>query len=328
MASAPLISVVIPTYNRCQATQAAVESVLAQTWRPLQVIVVDDGSNDGSADELKAICDHLSSPGVEVTLIRQNNQGPSLARNAGLKCALGRWVAFLDSDDSWLPEKLERQMRVLEQFAECGGCFTDARYLNSAGMDESTFRLFGRHYGQPSGIDWDAPGLLARSFCGFFLSTLLVSTEIVRRIGGLDAEVGFAEDRDLYFRLALVTPLAYLDEPLVRTDRSPSPAGSTCRPWDKVEVRLQGHQRMYEKWLGLGTALPREIRRIVKRELQSTHCHWANFHLENRQYGRARHAVSRAIRYKISPKMSVKWALTWTAPALAARISGKSSSYL
>jgi glycosyltransferase involved in cell wall biosynthesis len=323
-----LVSAIIPTLNRPQRTMAAVESVLAQTWRPLELIVVDDGSTYEAAEQLEDALSHCSSAGVEIVFHRQANQGPSFARNSGLSLARGHYVAFLDSDDTWLPEKLERQMRVLNRFPECSGCFSDTRCVDDANRDESAFRLFGRRYSQPSGIDREASQLLAKSFCGFFLSALVVSTELVRAIGGLDPEIVFAEDRDLYFRLSLVTPLAYINELLVRGDRSATPAGSSYRPWDKVEVRLQGHERMYEKWLKLDPVPPPELCRAIRRGLQTTHSQWANWHLENRRYDRARQAVSRAIHYHVSPKMSVKWAITWAAPAIAARMSAKEHAHL
>jgi glycosyltransferase involved in cell wall biosynthesis len=328
MISKPLISVVIPTYNRGDATVAAIDSALAQTWRPLQIVVVDDGSTDGSSERIERHLSNLLMPGIEIVLAPQPNQGPSGARNTGIAHATGSYIAFLDSDDTWLPQKLERQWGVLIRFPECGACVTDARYLTNKGFDDSAYRLHGRSYSSAEGIEHNAQRLLAHAFPGFFLSTLLVSTDLVRRAGGFDPQIPFAEDRDLCFRLSLLTSFAYINEMLIDTDRSSTPAGSDCRPWDKIEVRLAGHQRMYEKWLTMAASMPSEIRRIVRRALQTTHCQWANWHLEHKRFAPARQAVSHAIQCGISPRMTAKWALTWTAPALAARVSGKSSPYL
>lgn len=106
----PLVSVVLPTYNRRTSILNALQSVFEQDYRPIEIIVVDDGSSDDTAEWLRA-----SSYPLPVTVIALPiNQGPAAARNAGLERASGAYVAFLDSDDSWLPEKLSRQVELLE----------------------------------------------------------------------------------------------------------------------------------------------------------------------------------------------------------------------
>jgi hypothetical protein len=235
----------------------------------------------------------------------------------------------LDSDDIWFPEKLEWQVRTLEQFRnDCYACFTDARCVDNSEMDTSAFVLFERHYVQTIGIDKDAMRSLAKRFCGFFISTLLARADIIRRMGGFNPDVPYAEDRDFYFRLSLVTPLAYIDKLLVRTDRSSSPPGSACRPWERVEVRLRGHQQMYENWLRLGDVLPTDVRKTILQDLRATHSDWANWHLENMRYAEARQEMLKAIRYDMAFRVMVKLALTTVAPGIARKISGPSSSYL
>jgi hypothetical protein len=328
MTDNPLVSVIIPTHNRGDLTIAAIRSVLDQSYRPLEMIVVDDGSSDGSKERVEAFIRNQSVSGVRIHFIAQETQGPSKARNTGISAANGQYIAFLDSDDLWLPEKLQEQVDTLKQFNSAAACFTDAFHACATGQDESTLELHGRHYPDLAGIDRDATSWLAKKFCGFFISTLLVSADLVRQLEGFDPEIPYAEDRDFYFRLSLITPLAYLNKQLVRMDRNPSPPGSTSRPWDQAEVRLRGHQRMYEKWLGMGNLLPAPIRQIVLERLRATHCDWVNLHLENRRYSNARREVSQAIKYCMTPKMCVKWGLVWAMPALAARLSGRPAPYL
>jgi len=323
----PLVSVVIPTYNRAQQTIAAIESVLAQTYPKLEIIVVDDGSTDDSGDAIQRFISQRANGGHPILFFRQPNQGPSIARNTGISKARGEYIAFLDSDDCWVPEKLEWQVQALEQLKnECGVCFTDARLVNNSGMDTSSFRAHGRHYEQTIGIDRDAVKLLAESFSGFWVSSLLVRTDMIRQIGGFSPDISFAEDRDLHFRLSLVTSVAYVNKQLIRTDRTPSPPGSACRPWDKVEVQFRQQQHMFEKWLRMDAVLPQDVRRTVERNLGALHSHWANWYLENGRYDEARQAVSRAVKLMITPGTTVKWALTWLAPALARRITPKTRS--
>ena len=102
------VSVVIPTYNRSALITRALDSVLAQTVKPHEILVVDDGSTDDTASLVRK---HYPA----VQLIRQKNTGVSAARNAGITAATGEWVALLDSDDAWLPRKLERQVHAVEQ---------------------------------------------------------------------------------------------------------------------------------------------------------------------------------------------------------------------
>jgi glycosyltransferase involved in cell wall biosynthesis len=322
MSYKPLVSVVIPTYNRAQQTIAAMESVLAQTYPSFEIIVVDDGSIDDSGEAIRRFISQRASDCHQILFFSQPNQGASVARNTGISKARGEYIAFLDSDDSWDPEKLECQMQALEQFKdECGVCFTDARLVNNAGMDLSSFQLHGKNYSQSIGIDRGALKSLAESFSGFWVSSLLVQADIVRRIGGFSQDISFVEDRDFHFRLALVTSVAYVNKQLIRTDRSPSPPGSAIRPWDKVGVQFKQQQHMLEKWLRMSDLLPADVRRTVKRSLGALHSHQANWHLENGRYDEARLAASRAVENKIALGTTIKWALTWLAPGLARKLT-------
>jgi len=324
MSGSPLVSVVIPTYNRAQQTIAAIESVLAQTYPNFEVIVVDDGSTDNSGEVIERFISQSTNGRHPVLFSSQPNQGASVARNTGIAKARGEYLAFLDSDDIWLPEKLEYQMRALEQFKdECGVCVTDARLVNKSGMDiTSSFRAHGKHYEETIGMDHDAVRSIARSFCGVWLSTLVARTDLVQQIGGFSPDISFVEDRDLHFRLSLVTSIAYVNKPLIRTDRTPSPPGSTCRPWDNPEVQLRQQQHMLEKWLRIA-ALPPDVHSIIRRALGALYSQQANWYLENARYPEARQAVSRAVRHKRTPGVAVKWALTWLAPALVRAIAPK-----
>ena len=318
------VSVVIPTYNRTQQTIAAIESVLAQTYTNFEIIVVDDGSTDDSGQKIQQYIRQRTDTRQQILFFGQPNQGASVARNTGISKARGKFIAFLDSDDSWDPEKLEYQIQALEQFKnECGVCFTDARLVNNSGMDISSFQAHRRNYKQVMGIDRDAVKSLAESFSGFWVSSLLVRSDTVRKIGGFSPDISFVEDRDLHFRLSLVTGVAYVNKQLIRADRTPSPAGSTIRPWDKIELQFRQQERMFKKWLGMDPSLPPELHRTVERTLGALYSHWANWYLENGRYDEAREAVSHAVMHKVALGTTVKWALTWLAPALARRVTPK-----
>jgi glycosyltransferase involved in cell wall biosynthesis len=323
----PLISVVIPTFNRTQQVQAALRSVLAQTYPEFEVIVVDDGSTDGTGRALQTLISQEGWNG-RVRYFFRPNQGQSSARNMGIEKARGELVAFLDSDDIWLPEKLEWQVRAIEQFKDkCCACITDARLIDNLGMDTLAFRESGKPYEETIGIDFDTVRNLVRCRDPFWISTLLVRTGLIRQLGWFDDQIGYAEDHDLLFRLSLATSFCYVNKPLASLDRSRSPEGSNCRPWDEVEVRLRGSQTMFEKWLKLDSKLPADVRKTVIQSLRNVYSAWANWHLEHERYEEARQAVRKAMEYEPTTKLAIKWTLTHVAPSFARRISPKMRVY-
>jgi glycosyltransferase involved in cell wall biosynthesis len=328
MSYRPFISVVIPTFNRARQVQAALKSVMAQTYREFEAIVVDDGSTDGTGEAIQKLISPQSNGAKQIRYFFQPNQGQSAARNKGTDEARGEWVAFLDSDDVWLPEKLEWQVRAIEQFkGKCCACITDARLVDNLGMDTTAFRESGKRYEETLGMYAEAAGSLVKSRDPFWVSTLLVRTDAVKQIGWFDPHLAYAEDHDFLFRLALVTPFCYVNRPLCFIDRSKSPPGSNCRPWDKVEVRLRGSQSMFEKWLKLGSKLPLDVRKTIVQSLRRIYSAWTNWYLEHERYEEARQAVSMAIKYELTTKLAVKWSLTHVAPSFARRISPKMRVY-
>ena len=119
-AEKPCVSVIVPTFNRAWILKEAIDSVLAQNYRDFELIVIDDGSTDHTRDILHPYRDRL-------TVIRQANAGVSAARNRGIRAASGRLIAFLDSDDLWLPGKLERQTAFFDATPEAMVCRLDTR---------------------------------------------------------------------------------------------------------------------------------------------------------------------------------------------------------
>jgi len=322
----PFVSVIIPTYNRAQLTTAAINSVLAQTYPQFEIILVDDGSTDGTYEALQRLTSQRSGNSEQIRYFHQQNQGQSVARNRGIAEARGEWIAFLDSDDIWFPEKLEWQVRAFQQLKnDCGACFTDARLVNNSDMDTTAFRLAGRQYEQTIGIVPDAVRPLAKSFGGSWVQTLLARADLIKQIEGFDPDIHFAEDYDFLFRLSLVTAYCYVNMPLALIDRTvvTNDPSVTCRLWDKLEFRLLNQQYMYEKWLSLGADLPRDVRKIIAHNLRSVHSAWTNWYLENGQYKKARQSVSKAAKYDLTPNLAVKWTLTQIAPAIARRITPK-----
>jgi len=209
---------------------------------------------------------------------------------------------------------------VLAKFPESGACFTDTLCINCEGETVRALQKFGGVYPAISGIVPDAHLRQARSFCGYFISALLLRAHVARSIELFDPAISFSEDRDYCFRLSLVTQFSCLNEVLTHSDRSPSPVGSILRPWDRADVRLAGMQRMYEKWLSLPDPLPPALSMIIRQQLRSVHSQWSNQHLMCRSYKQARHASMRALQYSFSAPAFLKWALICSLPGFAARL--------
>jgi glycosyltransferase involved in cell wall biosynthesis len=327
------ISVVVPTYNRSRIVLAGIESVLAQTHPAFEIIVVDDGSSDGTREMLQRFIDQRSGYGNAAPQIRyfyQSNQGQSAARNKGIAEARGEWIAFMDSDDPWHPEKLELQARAITQFKnECGACFTDATLINNLTLNTTALQTTNERFEQPFGILSDPALRLTKTFGTCWVQTFVIRTDLIRQIGGFDRDLHFAEDQDFLFRLALGTKFCYVNKPLVSIDRTDvhSDPNVAPRPWDKLEVRLQGAQYMNEKWLKLDAALPSNVRKSSRRRLRAIHSAWANLFLEKEEYGKACRAISMALAYGITPVLIAKWMLVWVTPKVARRYAPKSESF-
>lgn len=325
MSNHPFISVVIPSYNRAQTALGAVDSVLKQTYPDFEIVFVDDGSTDATAETLHSFL-RQSPSAPQVRYVHQTNQGQSAARNRGIAEARGDWTAFLDSDDHWLPQKLEWQVRAIATHSECGACFTDATLIHGNAQEQTAFQTSGRVFEGTIGIVSDGVRPLARCFGGPWTQTLLARTDILKTMGGFDPDLHFAEDHDFLFRLALLTPHCYVNIPLANIDRTKAP-GEGRRLWESLEFRLKAQEFMFAKWLSLQPALPEDIRAIVIQSLRGVHSYWANLCLETRRYKEARYHISEAAKREMTAGLVVKWILASSAPSLARMIVPRSRSY-
>jgi glycosyltransferase involved in cell wall biosynthesis len=316
----PRVSVVIPTYNRAHTVVACIESALAQSFTGLEVIVVDDGSSDDTGSVLK------QAFGDRIRYYFQTNQGASVARNRGVEEAQGEWIAFLDSDDLWENEKLEWQLKALEQFGpQCGGCYTDVRFFNHSEtrtmfqLVEHEFRHEGKMGAKPDVLErLVRPGGSGMVVC---LSSLVARADLVRKTGGFDLTLLYSQDSEFMFRLAMLTGLCYVNLPLVRFDRSPAEIRhvGVQSEWNKMEFWLRDSQLRLEGLLRLSESLPKGIRNVIRERLSGVHSGWANWHLENGDYGKAREAASKAAQLNLTLNVAAKWLLTWMSPQMALR---------
>ena len=193
------ISVIIPTYNRKNLLKRALHSVSNQTFVPQEIIVVDDGSSDGTKD-------WVLERFPDVRYIYQDNSGVSSARNSGIKEAIGSWIAFLDSDDEWMSNKLEQQKGLINSFQEAWLCHTNEIWIRN-GVRVNQMKKHQKYGGNVFENCLD--------ICRISPSSVLIKKEVFEMVGLFDESLKVCEDYDLWLRITSVFPVIFLDEPLI-----------------------------------------------------------------------------------------------------------------
>ncbi len=205
MDKCPLVSVVIPTYNRVNFLKEAISSVLGQNYSEIELIVVDDGSSDGSEEWCKSL--NEGSENERFRYVRIAHSGfPGLVRNVGIRMASGEYIAFLDSDDIWIEEKIEEQINLMESRVNCVISHTKERWVRNR-KEISQSRQRHRREGD---IFEDA---LLKCIIG--PSTVMVRKDIFNYAGFFNEHMEIAEDYELWLRVTALYRVCYIDRPLV-----------------------------------------------------------------------------------------------------------------
>ena len=211
------VAVVIPAYNAQRFIEQALESVRAQGAPPAEVIVVDDGSTDRTAALARATGAIVHS---------QLNQGPGAARNTAIRSTCQPWIAFLDADDVWEPQKLEAQWVAVQARPDVAAVFTDFIEFNAEGPLGEPFLSRKPHYwamkrvaAAPGVVVCDAESLRRQFLEGNFIapSTMLARRDLLLKVGLFDTTLSHLEDRDCWLRLLAISTMAVVERPLVRT---------------------------------------------------------------------------------------------------------------
>ncbi len=277
----PSISVIIPTYNRGYIITEAVESVLAQTYKDLEIIVVDDGSADNTREVLKPYRDRIR-------YFYQANKGVAAARNKGIEEAEGKFIAFLDSDDLWLPEKLELQKELFDNRPELGLVYT----------------RFWRIYAE-SGKKKLKPkdGYLKEGYiCPQVLFKYLVWAGSVMarkacfcKAGGFDPSLPLVQDRDMWIRIAREFRISFINQPLVinRIQKDSVWSGSS-----RIQRPLPQKIKMIKNAYKRFTSLEKILYFIPYRmKLSTEYSKGAKSNLRESRYEKSRELYKRAIVY-------------------------------
>jgi len=195
----PEVSVVIPTYNRGWIIKEAIDSVLAQDYRNFQLIVVDDGSTDNTMDI-------LDSYQEDIHVVPQKNRGVSAARNQGLEQASGSFIAFLDSDDIWLPQKLSSQVAFFNSNPDALICQTEEIWIrNGARVNPK------KRHKKPSGMFFES----SLNLCLISPSAVMMKRGLFDEVGLFDENLPACEDYDLWLRISCRYPVYLIDTPLI-----------------------------------------------------------------------------------------------------------------
>lgn len=237
------IDVVIPVFNGEAFIELAIRSVLQQTVSPKHVIVVDDGSTDGTS----RVMARLQAEDVRITFHRQPKTGVSAARNAGIKASTATFIAFLDADDIWLPEKLERQLDAFAQGgAETGFVHSSYFCINAQGE-----RLPDQKVVPPQQRgDIFMPLLLDGYVLSGSASSVLVRRTVLDKVGYFDERLFYGEDWDLWLRLAQVSKVDFTSEAVVGIRVHDGSAQRRARPGRALQF-FQQQLLVYSKWEAL-----------------------------------------------------------------------------
>ncbi len=228
-----MVSVVITTHNRLERLKRAVESVLSQTYENIELIVVDDASTDGTREWCGTQSDFRY-----IWIKKEESNGACRARNKGLASANGVYIAFLDDDDEWVPEKIEKQINAMNEDID----IVSARWLVQTKRGRWLLAMTGIE-------DWSMERLLMRCWCGA-TSVPLLRASAVREVGGFDEDVVKGQDHDLWIRMIRAgSHAAVVETPLVRYYYSED---STFTTTDRLKLstdrKVKVYAELYEKY--------------------------------------------------------------------------------
>lgn len=247
------ISVIIPAYNTAKFIEKAVGSVMVQELLPEEIIIVDDGSTDTTPEVIKRMVTAQGDKMPRIKYIRQANQGPAVARNTGIKNAAGDYIAFLDSDDTWLPARLKMQMKIFEDRPEVG-LVCSGRFRVDEPSQQRTLDCIGKTLSSDSYRDLWTKGNYVTT------SSVLARKKCFDTVGGFDEDprVLGSEDAEMWLRVAERFPIVYVNEPLV--EYLVRPAGmnrsNIQRAYESAIFAIQKHETEFrERFADAGSVI-------------------------------------------------------------------------
>jgi glycosyltransferase involved in cell wall biosynthesis len=274
------VSVVLAVYNATWCVGRALDSVLAQTRVPEEILVCDDGSTDGTPDWI------ANRYGERVTVLRLPHRNAAATRRVGLDQASGEWLAFMDADDTWLPAKLERQLEFIERHPEvrwlsCDGALVSADRVIRASWLADYFDPVRDRVGDLM------PPLMERCFP--LMSSMIVEREAYRQVGGIRAEIVYSHDYDLWLRLAARYPGGLMSERLIEYFTHPGQLSRNIEERGRDDLALM--RRVEHGELGHRA----DMQRIAAQRAAALEFDLAIFSLRNGRFDEARARLRRAM---------------------------------
>ncbi len=227
----PFISIIIPTFNRAERIQTAIESVLQQTYQNFELIIVDDGSTDNTGEIIK-------SYGNQLKCFFQTNQGVSAARNFGIKKSKANYICFLDSDDEWLTNKLEIQVTLIKSNPEVKICYTDEIWIRN-GIRVNPKKGHNKYSG------WIYQRCLP--LCIISPSSVMIDAEVFEKVGMFDTQMTVCEDYDLWLRISHYYPIIFIRKQLIIKNGGHEDQLSH-RFWGMDRFRVKAMEKMLQNY--------------------------------------------------------------------------------
>lgn len=283
MMDAPLVSVVIPTYNRAELLRQTLRSVWAQTFQATEIVVVDDGSTDNTASVVNEMAEQ-GSPILYLPGPHENRLGK--LRNRGVAATSGDWIAFLDSDDLWKPNRLEAQIKALQRMPDAGLAFCNVQRFSERGpVGPGPYLPMSADYnGYIVGDLLEEPVAVP--------SALMVKREAFERVGGF-ADRPINEDYELTLLVAARYPASYVPDPLVMMRKHVD-----SRSRERNELALLEYIRIVEDFLAAHPGLPMSISKRGRRGLANVHYKLARFYLDAGDRVTARRHLREQVKYR------------------------------
>jgi len=262
-----LVSVVVPTYNRAKLVVDALDSVVSQDYRPLEIIVVDDGSTDETPDVLEHWgVAHEADAALAFIAIHQSNQGGNAARNRGIAAANGAYIAFLDSDDLWHTSKLSKQIVAFQEDGNVGGVYCGVQHIDLE--TEQAIEPVGRSYAH----GWLLDQILIKDVTAP-TSAYIVRKEVFAKVGDFDVDLQARQDWDMWIRLSSEFKITCVEEALVDFRQH-----SGLRTASSPDKEIDAYRHIMEKYAALRAGRPFAIRQAAKaayyRRMGRVHFHY------------------------------------------------------